>query len=65
MEEGEIEVDSIEPIRVSGYYPGVGAGVWIPWRAGLAQGGETWPRREDLFNPVPLCAAAGQAKGAA
>jgi hypothetical protein len=64
MEEGEIEVDSIEPIGFPDITPEL-ARVWIPWRSRPAEGGETWPRREYLFDPVQLRAGAGQGKEAA
>jgi len=40
MGEGAIEIDSIETIRVSGHYSGVGTRVEISGRAGFAEGGE-------------------------
>jgi hypothetical protein len=64
MEEGEIEVDSIEPIGFPDITPEL-ARVGIPGRSGFAEGGETWPRREYLFDPVSLCATAREANGAA
>ena len=64
MEEGEIQVDSIQPIGFPDITPEL-ARVWIPWRSGPAQGRETWSRREYLFNPVPLRATARQANGSA
>ena len=60
MEEGEIEVDSIEPIGFPDITPELALESGFLGVSGPAEGGETWSRREYLFNPVPLRATARQ-----
>ena len=59
MEEGHIEIDSIEPIGFR-YYRGARARIRIPWRSRLAQDRQARPRPEYLFDPFSLCPCAPQ-----
>jgi hypothetical protein len=60
MEEGEIQVDSIELIGFPDITPELARASGIPWRSG-PEGRETRSGREYLFDPVPLRATARQA----
>ncbi len=57
MDEGEIEVDSIEPIDILRYHLGAGAKVRLLECGRPARDREARSRRKHLSGPVPLCAS--------
>ncbi len=62
MEEGEIEVDSIEPIGLPDITPELARQSGFRRCPGSAQSGQAWPRREDLSDPFPLHLASPSTK---
>ena len=56
MEEGEIEVDSIETIGFPDITPELARRVGISRCSGSAQDRQARQRRKHLFSPLPLCA---------
>jgi hypothetical protein len=56
MDEGKIEVDSIELIGFPDISPEL-ARIRISRRFGFAQDSKARQRREDLPRPIPLCTA--------
>jgi hypothetical protein len=58
VDEGEIEVEAIDPIGLPDITPKIGPRVRIRRRAGSPQGRETRDRGQDIFDSLPLYSTA-------